>query len=88
MNFTCGAGPFKNMIFIINMCLSYSQCGRAVLYERVFSQPVEMEDDIYTEDVSLAMFCGLIPSHFSSIQDFEWRVSESVALRIPFSVSL
>lgn len=68
MNFTCAAGPLKNMIFITNMCLSLFLSYPVQLSSTVFCQAVEMEDDIYTEDVSLVMFCGLIPSYFSSIQ--------------------
>lgn len=52
------------------MCLSLlSYPGVAEQYcMPVFSQAVAMEDGIYREDVSLAVFCGLIPSYFSSIQ--------------------
>lgn len=51
----------------LSLFLSYPSVAEQY-YMRVFSQAVTMEDDIYIEDVSLAIFCGLIPSYFSSIQ--------------------
>lgn len=67
MNFTCAAGPFKNMIFVTNVCLSLFLSYPSEQNSTVCKYVFLMEDGIYREDVSLARFCGLIPSYISSI---------------------